>query len=79
MAETRRERFCICLSRFFAPEAFCVTSQCGSPSLLPAPEEALELLRRTQRHPGLIMAETQPLHGELEDATARAYAAMGES
>lgn len=25
------------------------------------------------------MAETQPLHGELEDATARAYAAMGES
>lgn len=56
---------------------FCVLSECGSP-LLP-PEEALKLLRRTQRHSGLIMAETQPLRGELEDATARAYAAMGES
>lgn len=64
------------LFSFFVLVVFCVSSQCGS-SLLP-PEEALKLLRRTQRHPGLIMAETQPLHGELEDATARAYAAMGE-
>lgn len=45
----------------------------------PSSDEALELLRRTQRHSGLVLAETQPLHGELEDATARAYAAMGES
>lgn len=45
----------------------------------PSSDEALELLRRIQRHSGLVLAETQPLHGELEDATARAYAAMGES
>lgn len=48
--------------------------------LLCAPsDEALTLLRRTQCHSGLILAETHPLQGELADATARAYATMGEN
>ncbi|XP_068572151.1 SET and MYND domain-containing protein 4 isoform X2 [Cebidichthys violaceus] len=42
------------------------------------PDEALRLLRRTQSHPGLTFAETHPVQGELEDATARAYATMGD-
>lgn len=42
-------------------------------------EKALKVLRRTQCHSALILAETQPLQGELEDALARAYATMGES
>lgn len=47
--------------------------------LCPPSEKALKVLRRTQCHSALILAETQPLHGELEDAVARAYATMGES
>ena len=47
--------------------------------LCPSSDEALRLLRRTQRQSGLILAETHPLQGELEDATARAYATMGEN
>lgn len=65
-----------CFFLFFF-NTFCVLSECGS-RLLSA-EEALKLLKRTQCHPGLNLAETQPLCGELEDATARAYAAIGES
>ncbi|XP_068456648.1 SET and MYND domain-containing protein 4 isoform X2 [Clinocottus analis] len=42
------------------------------------PDEALRLLRRTQSQPGLILAETHPVQGELADATARAYATMGD-
>ncbi|XP_070774047.1 SET and MYND domain-containing protein 4 [Enoplosus armatus] len=42
------------------------------------PDEALRLLRRTQCQPGLILAETHPLQGELADATARACATMGD-
>ncbi|XP_035523052.1 SET and MYND domain-containing protein 4 [Morone saxatilis] len=42
------------------------------------PDEALRLLRRTQCQSGLILAETHPLQGELADATARAYATMGD-
>ncbi|XP_054481975.1 SET and MYND domain-containing protein 4 [Anoplopoma fimbria] len=42
------------------------------------PDEALTLLRRTQSQPGLSLAETHPVQGELEDATARAYATMGD-
>uniref|UniRef100_UPI0037E8BBC5 SET and MYND domain-containing protein 4 n=1 Tax=Semicossyphus pulcher TaxID=241346 RepID=UPI0037E8BBC5 len=42
------------------------------------PDEALRLLRRTQSQSGLILAETHPLQGELADATARAYATMGD-
>lgn len=47
----------------------------------PAPpsDEALRLLRRTQNQPGLTLAETHPLQGELADATARAHATMGEN
>ncbi|KAL3042765.1 hypothetical protein OYC64_020648 [Pagothenia borchgrevinki] len=40
--------------------------------------EALRLLRRTQSPSALSLAETHPLQGELEDATARAYATMGD-
>ncbi|XP_068601042.1 SET and MYND domain-containing protein 4 [Brachionichthys hirsutus] len=40
------------------------------------PDEALEILR-TKCQPGLILAETHPLQGELDDTTARAYAVMG--
>lgn len=47
--------------------------------LCPSSDEALRLLRRTQRQSGLILAETHPLQGELDDATARAYATMGEN
>ena len=48
--------------------------------LLPPPsDEALRLLRRTQSPSALSLAETHPLQGELEDATARAYATMGEN
>lgn len=47
--------------------------------LCPPSDEALRLLRRTQYHSGLILAETHPLQGELADATARAYATMGEN
>ncbi|XP_034540139.1 SET and MYND domain-containing protein 4 [Notolabrus celidotus] len=42
------------------------------------PDEALRLLKRTCSQSGLILAETHPLQGELEDATARAYATMGD-
>ncbi|XP_073334868.1 SET and MYND domain-containing protein 4 [Pagrus major] len=42
------------------------------------PDEALRLLRKTQCQSGLILAETHPLQGELADATARAYATMGD-
>ncbi|KAG8008005.1 SET and MYND domain-containing protein 4 [Nibea albiflora] len=42
------------------------------------PDEALRLLRRTQCQSELILAETHPLQGELADATARAYATMGD-
>ncbi|XP_040037658.2 protein-lysine N-methyltransferase SMYD4 [Gasterosteus aculeatus] len=42
------------------------------------PDEALRLLRRTQNQPGLTLAETHPLQGELADATARAHATMGD-
>ncbi|XP_033493777.2 protein-lysine N-methyltransferase SMYD4 [Epinephelus lanceolatus] len=42
------------------------------------PDEALRLLRRTQSQSELILAETHPLQGELADATARAYATMGD-
>ncbi|KAM6907324.1 SET and MYND domain-containing protein 4 [Xenentodon cancila] len=42
------------------------------------PGEALQLLKRTESHSGRILAETHPLQGELADATARAYATMGD-
>nr|XP_046267475.1 SET and MYND domain-containing protein 4 [Scatophagus argus] len=42
------------------------------------PDEALRLLRRTPCQSGLILAESHPLQGELADATARAYATMGD-
>lgn len=42
------------------------------------PEEALRLLRKTQAHDGSILSETHPVQGELEDATARAFATMGD-
>ncbi|XP_074529128.1 SET and MYND domain-containing protein 4 [Halichoeres trimaculatus] len=42
------------------------------------PDEALKLLKRTHCLSELVLAETHPLHGELEDATARAYATMGD-
>ncbi|XP_029304059.1 protein-lysine N-methyltransferase SMYD4 [Cottoperca gobio] len=42
------------------------------------PDEALRLLTKTQSQSGLILAELHPLHGELADATARAYATMGD-
>lgn len=47
--------------------------------LLPPSDEALTLLSRTQSQSGLILAETHPVQGELADATARAYASMGEN
>lgn len=47
--------------------------------LCPPSDEALSLLKRTQCQSGLILAETHPLQGELADATARAYATMGEN
>ncbi|CAN9501140.1 unnamed protein product [Ophioblennius macclurei] len=42
------------------------------------PGEALKLLERTRRQSEVVLAETHPLRGELEDATARAYATMGD-
>ncbi|XP_061596845.1 SET and MYND domain-containing protein 4 [Cololabis saira] len=42
------------------------------------PGEALQLLKRTGSGSGRILAETHPLQGELADATARAYATMGD-
>ncbi|XP_028277123.1 protein-lysine N-methyltransferase SMYD4 isoform X2 [Parambassis ranga] len=42
------------------------------------PGEALRLLERTRSESGLILEETHPLQGELADATARAYATMGD-
>ncbi|XP_071362305.1 SET and MYND domain-containing protein 4 [Trachinotus anak] len=42
------------------------------------PDEALSLLKRAQCQSGLILAETHPVHGELADAMARAYATMGD-
>ncbi|XP_024120526.1 SET and MYND domain-containing protein 4 [Oryzias melastigma] len=42
------------------------------------PAEALQLLKQTESHSGLMLAQTHPLQGELADATARAYATMGE-
>ncbi|XP_047462174.1 SET and MYND domain-containing protein 4 [Mugil cephalus] len=42
------------------------------------PDEALNLLQRTQCQSRLILTETHPLQGELADATARAYATMGD-
>lgn len=47
--------------------------------LCPSSGEALRLLERTQSESGLILEETHPLQGELADATARAYATMGEN
>ncbi|GAA6219812.1 SET and MYND domain-containing protein 4 isoform X1 [Lates japonicus] len=42
------------------------------------PDEALRLLNRAQSQPGLILAETHPLQGELADAMARACATIGD-
>ncbi|XP_017292772.1 SET and MYND domain-containing protein 4 isoform X2 [Kryptolebias marmoratus] len=42
------------------------------------PDKALRLLKKTKSQSGLILGETHPLHGELADATARAYASMGD-
>ncbi|KAJ0004018.1 hypothetical protein NQD34_010232 [Periophthalmus magnuspinnatus] len=42
------------------------------------PDEALRLLKQTQVHCGWILSDTHPLQGELEDATARAFATMGD-
>ncbi|XP_020499739.2 SET and MYND domain-containing protein 4 isoform X1 [Labrus bergylta] len=42
------------------------------------PDEALKLLKKTLSQSGLILAETHPLQGQLEDAAARAYATMGD-
>ncbi|CAI5643320.1 unnamed protein product [Oreochromis niloticus] len=42
------------------------------------PGEALRLLKKTLCQSGVILAETHPLQGELADATARAYASMGD-
>ncbi|XP_074466537.1 SET and MYND domain-containing protein 4 isoform X2 [Sebastes fasciatus] len=42
------------------------------------PDEALKLLRKTQSQSELFLAVTHPVQGELEDATARAYATMGD-
>uniref|UniRef100_A0A3Q4MK00 Protein-lysine N-methyltransferase SMYD4 n=1 Tax=Neolamprologus brichardi TaxID=32507 RepID=A0A3Q4MK00_NEOBR len=44
----------------------------------PPPGEALRLLKKTLCQSGLILAEAHPLQGELADATARAYASMGD-
>lgn len=41
-------------------------------------DEALRLLERARCQSRLILAETHPLQGELDDAMARAYATMGE-
>uniref|UniRef100_A0A672FNN9 Protein-lysine N-methyltransferase SMYD4 n=1 Tax=Salarias fasciatus TaxID=181472 RepID=A0A672FNN9_SALFA len=40
--------------------------------------EALKLLETTRTRSGLILTETHPLRGELADATARAFATMGD-
>lgn len=42
------------------------------------PDEALKLLRKTQSQSELFLAVTHPVQGELEDATARAYATIGD-
>ncbi|KAM9333209.1 SET and MYND domain-containing protein 4 [Pholidichthys leucotaenia] len=42
------------------------------------PGDALQLLKRTRCQSELIAAQTHPLHGELADATARAYASIGD-
>uniref|UniRef100_A0A8C7XD89 Protein-lysine N-methyltransferase SMYD4 n=1 Tax=Oryzias sinensis TaxID=183150 RepID=A0A8C7XD89_9TELE len=42
------------------------------------PAEALQLLKKIESHSELMLAQTHPLQGELADATARAYATMGE-
>ncbi|KAM4547210.1 SET and MYND domain-containing protein 4 [Fundulus diaphanus] len=42
------------------------------------PVEALHHLKRTRSQSGVILGETHPLQGELADATARAYASMGD-
>lgn len=42
------------------------------------PDEALRLLRRTHCQSGPVLAETHPLQGEMADATARAYATLGD-
>ncbi|XP_030010007.1 protein-lysine N-methyltransferase SMYD4 [Sphaeramia orbicularis] len=42
------------------------------------PDEALLLLKRTQSLSGLMLTDTHPLQGELEDAMARACATMGD-
>ncbi|KAM4726042.1 SET and MYND domain-containing protein 4 [Anableps anableps] len=42
------------------------------------PVEALHLLKRTSSQSGLVLGETHPLQGELADATARAFASMGD-
>ncbi|XP_055004910.1 SET and MYND domain-containing protein 4 isoform X2 [Boleophthalmus pectinirostris] len=42
------------------------------------PDEALRLLKQTQVHCGWILSDIHPLQGELEDATARAFATMGD-
>lgn len=43
------------------------------------PEEALRLLNQNQVRCGSILSDNHPLQGELEDATARAFATMGNS
>ncbi|MEQ2315212.1 hypothetical protein AMECASPLE_019785 [Ameca splendens] len=40
--------------------------------------EALHLLKKTRNQSGLILGESHPLQGELADATARAYASVGD-
>ncbi|XP_029924240.1 protein-lysine N-methyltransferase SMYD4 [Myripristis murdjan] len=42
------------------------------------PDKALLLLQRAMSQSGLILSEIHPLQGELADAMARAYAAMGD-
>ncbi|KAK7925748.1 hypothetical protein WMY93_008058 [Mugilogobius chulae] len=42
------------------------------------PDEALRLLKQTQMHCESLLTETHSLQGELEDATARAFATMGD-
>lgn len=46
-------------------------------SLSPS-DEALRLLQRAMSQSGLILSEIHPLQGEVADAMARAYAAVGE-
>ncbi|XP_023197563.1 SET and MYND domain-containing protein 4 [Xiphophorus maculatus] len=42
------------------------------------PVEALHLLKKISSQSGLLLRDTHPLQGELADATARAYASLGD-